>query len=291
MEKKAERREADDIQKARDRVMSADEKREAAAGRKRKERERKYTADVEAGIRNEDFTLKVTKKRRIDKPELRDDSSSNNIGELSRPARQIETRYKEKHRTHRSGRKKIREPAERVYKNWKSPFLLDRILRAAIRTKDPIKGLSSTAIVKDLQIRDRKTFGSLSATTIQAWFDRDNLGRRIWKESVLEAAKTNGNLPGHEKGGRKGALSAYPELVERIREQLTRLREAGAPLNLIAVRAVIIATIQTMAPEVFEVRYSDGSYFKVSDSYCRAFLRMTMEWSERKATKAAQHTP
>jgi hypothetical protein len=62
-ERKAEWREADETQKARDRVMSADEKREAATGRKCKERELKYAADVEAGIRNDDFTLKVTKKR------------------------------------------------------------------------------------------------------------------------------------------------------------------------------------------------------------------------------------
>jgi hypothetical protein len=63
-ERRAEQREADHVQKARDRVMAADEKREAAAGRKCKERERQYAADVEAGIRNEDFTLAV-KKRRI----------------------------------------------------------------------------------------------------------------------------------------------------------------------------------------------------------------------------------
>ncbi|KAF8179770.1 hypothetical protein K438DRAFT_1977134 [Mycena galopus ATCC 62051] len=265
---------------------------EAAAGLKHKEREAKYAAAIEAGVRNEDFTLKDPKKRRILKPELRDEPSSRNIGELSRPMRQIENRFKERHRTHRSGREKIREPAERVYKNWKSMFLLDRILRAGIQTKDPTKGLSSTAIVKYLQIRDRETFGSLSATTLQSWFDRDNLGGRIWMDS---------------KGGRKGALvskkideyklaltswwSAYPEVVERVEEQLMRLREVGTPLNLIAVRAVIIATIQTMAPEVFEMRYSDGSIFKVSDSYCCAFLRMTMEWLERKLTKAAQHTP
>lgn len=46
-----------------------------------------------------------------------------------------------------------------------------------------------------------------------------------------------------------------------------------------------------MAPEVFETKYPDGSHFKVSDSYCRLFLRSTMEWSERKATRAAQHLP
>jgi hypothetical protein len=85
--------------------------------------------------------------------------------------------------------------------------------------------------------------------------------------------------------------SAYPEVVDSIKGQLTRLREAGAPLNLIGVRAIIIATIHKMAPEVFDRTYADGSYFRVSDLYCRAFLRITMDWSVRKATKAAQSTP
>jgi hypothetical protein len=57
-----------------------------------------------------------------------------------------------------------------------------------------------------------------------------------------------------------GGKSAHPEVVEMIKKQLTRLCEAGAPLNLIAVRAIIIATIHKMAPEVFEKRYADGSY-------------------------------
>jgi hypothetical protein len=62
---KAEWRAATELQDVRDRVVTADEKREAAAGRKRKERERKYLADVEAGVRNEDFTLKARKKRKV----------------------------------------------------------------------------------------------------------------------------------------------------------------------------------------------------------------------------------
>ncbi|KAJ7803881.1 hypothetical protein B0H14DRAFT_3486916 [Mycena olivaceomarginata] len=248
-ERRAEQREADHVQKARDRVMAADEKREAAAGRKRKERERRYAADVEAGIRNGDFTLAV-KKRLIVTPALRDESSSDNIAELSRPARQIENRYKEKHRTHRSGQKKGYVP---------------NIPRKA-------------CIVKDLQARDRETFASLKPTTVQARFERDSLGGLIWKKSVLEAAKLNGNTPGTRKVDER---TAYREVVETVKQQLSLLRGAGAPLNLIAAKA----------PEAFEMRYSDGSYFTVSDPYCRAFWRTTKEWSERKSTKAAQPTP
>jgi hypothetical protein len=117
-EMRAEWKAAGNLQKVRNEVLAATEKREAAASRKRKQRESQYLADVEAGIRNEDFSLKM----------------------------------------------------------------------------------------KYLHNRDRETFADLAPTTVQGWFDHDDLGRRIWKQSVLDAAKVNGNTPGHNKGGRKGAL-------------------------------------------------------------------------------------
>jgi hypothetical protein len=129
--------------------------------------------------------------------ELSDKPNVNKMAEVTRPARQIEQRYKEKNRTHRSGRKKLHEPHERVYKNWKTPVLFAMILEAGRKTKTS-RGLSSTAIAKHLQAREPKIFADLSATTIQAF--------QIWKKSVLESAKVNGNTPGHDKGGRRGAL-------------------------------------------------------------------------------------
>lgn len=79
--------------------------------------------------------------------------------------------------------------------------------------------------------------------------------------------------------------------MESIENHLTTLRDAGAPLSLVAVRAIIIAAIQKDKPELFEQTFRDGSTFCVSDTYCRKFLRGTMQWSERKATKAAQKLP
>lgn len=139
--------------------------------------------------------------------ELYDEPNVDDVAELSPPARQIQTQFKEKHRTHLSGRKKIREPHKRVYKHWKTPFLFKQILLAGKNTKDSA-GLSPTGIVKYLQNRDRETFADLAPTTVQGWFDHDDLGRRIWKQSVLEAARVSGNTPGHDRGGRKGALAS-----------------------------------------------------------------------------------
>ena len=79
--------------------------------------------------------------------------------------------------------------------------------------------------------------------------------------------------------------------METIQNHLITLRNAGAPLSLVAVRAIIVAAIQKERPELFERTLRDGSTFHVSNSYCREFLYGTMQWSERKATKAAQKLP
>jgi hypothetical protein len=65
----------------------------------------------------------------------------------------------------------------------------------------------------------------------------------------------------------------------------------GTPLSLVAVRAIIVAIVQKEKPELFERSFKDGSTFRVSDSYCRTFLHNVLQWSERRATKAAQKLP
>ncbi|KAJ7873026.1 hypothetical protein B0H13DRAFT_1895135 [Mycena leptocephala] len=129
---KAEQRAERELHKIQDQIVAVDEKRDGAKKRKREQRERKYLAEKEAGIRNDDFTLKEPKKRKV---ELRDEPNESNMAEVTRPARQIEQRYKDKHRTHTTGRKKVHEPHERVYKNWKTPVLFAMILEAGRKTK------------------------------------------------------------------------------------------------------------------------------------------------------------
>ncbi|KAF8144091.1 hypothetical protein K438DRAFT_2102869 [Mycena galopus ATCC 62051] len=212
-----EQRAEEELQKSRDQVVVANEKREATKKRKREERERKYLAQVEAVIRNADFALKTTKKRKV---QLSDEPDVTNMAEATRPARQIEQRFKEKHRNHPLVARK-------------SSNRMSTSIRSGRRR------LSSTAIAKYLQGREPKIFADLTATTIQNWFERDDLGVRIWKKSVLESAKVDENTPGHDKGGHRGALSAYPKAVDNIKQQLTRLREAVAPLNLIGISEAV----------------------------------------------------
>ncbi|KAJ7786778.1 hypothetical protein B0H14DRAFT_2630160 [Mycena olivaceomarginata] len=192
-ELKAEQRAEEELQKTRNQIVVADEKREAAKKRKREERERRYFTEVEAGIRNDDFTLKTKKKRKV---ELRDEPNVNNMAEVTRPARQIEQRYKEKNRTHPTGREED-----------------ENFARAVVDCE--------SAIAKDLQARDPTIFADLTATTIQVWFERDDPGIQIWKKSVLESAKLNGNTPGH-------AMTNFAPLCKRSLAAKTRSSSSAA---------------------------------------------------------------
>ncbi|KAJ7218610.1 hypothetical protein GGX14DRAFT_314538, partial [Mycena pura] len=53
----------------------------------------------------------------------------------------------------------------------------------------------------------------------------------------------------------------------------------------------MVAFIKQVEPHLFDRVMSDGSEFRCSDSFVRKFLRNTMGWSERCATRAAQKTP
>jgi hypothetical protein len=79
--------------------------------------------------------------------------------------------------------------------------------------------------------------------------------------------------------------------VETIQNHLLTLRIAGASLSLVGCSSNHLAAIQKDKPELFEQTFRDGSTFRVFDSYCCRFLHGTMQWSERKATKAAQKQP
>ena len=79
--------------------------------------------------------------------------------------------------------------------------------------------------------------------------------------------------------------------MDAITNRLEQLREASAPVTLVTVRGIVVATILKMAPEIFDRCAKDGSSFRCSDSYLRKWLHGTLLWSERKATRAAQKLP
>ena len=53
----------------------------------------------------------------------------------------------------------------------------------------------------------------------------------------------------------------------------------------------MVATILRMRPEIFGMRLCNGSIFNASDTFVRKWMHETLNWSHRKATRAAQKIP
>ncbi|KAG6823766.1 hypothetical protein H0H92_009110, partial [Tricholoma furcatifolium] len=114
--------------------------------------------------------------------------------------------------------------------------------------------------------------------------------KKRWKESVLRRV-ANGIDPQYNPNGRRGILGAYPAVIKKIQKNLEEMRASGLQMTVITARGVILANIQTHAPEVLTMAAKDGSSFRASDAFVRKFLHGTMNWSHRCATRAAQKLP
>ncbi|KAF9457519.1 hypothetical protein BDZ94DRAFT_1202554, partial [Collybia nuda] len=182
--------------------------------------------------------------------------------------------------------KKCVGPAK--YHNWFDPFLFWQIELARKTAGGP--NMSTRNIVKELKKRDYNTFKGLNRTTVDEWIDRHPGLMPRWKQSVLARMK-QGSDPGHTKGGPKGILAKHPEIVNSIKKRLISLRGTGATLTVVTTRAIVIATIMHLKPEILQERFRDGSTFQASESFIRKWLRTTMGWSRRKGTQAAQKLP
>ncbi|KAJ7314727.1 hypothetical protein DFH08DRAFT_612918, partial [Mycena albidolilacea] len=139
-------------------------------------------------------------------------------------------------------KKKANRPGK--YINWLTPFSWSAITAAQLKV-----GWHYTTIIKELQCSNYDFYQHLSVTTVREWVETVDRCTQ-WKPKVLVRV-TRGSIPGHNKGGRRGILAPYPELVKEIMTQLAEIRGAGAPISLAIVRCVIIALIQTQAPEIF----------------------------------------
>lgn len=228
------------------------------------------------------------------------------IPELSRPRRQ----YKEDHHATQkpSGRKRIKAQQISLRTNWQSPFLWSQI---ELATKKAGKPWQQARIVKLAKQANPKDFSKLTEQVVGRWMDQEakKSGISKWKDSVL-ARVAKGNSPGGQNT-RSGILVStnhsiqesyltkssimsqepYPDLRKKIELRLQSLREAGVALSLLTIRGIMVAYIDHDAPELFERVLSDGSKFKCADSFVRKYLRDTMGWSERCATRAAQKLP
>lgn len=83
----------------------------------------------------------------------------------------------------------------------------------------------------------------------------------------------------------------FPTVEKAIITHLNQLRDASVPLTLVTIRGIVVALIMQLAPEIFEIKAADGSEFRCSDSFIRQWLRTTLNWSERKSTRADHKLP
>ena len=151
------------------------------------------------------------------------------VAELTQPGRVILKKHKEKSRKSQGRKKKghVERPAK--YHNWHTPACWSQILLA---TKEAGPQMNAIEIVKSLKQRDPVIFAGISRTTVNSWINRSS-DPPCWTDSIITRMRdATGNMPGHNKGGQRGILANYPNLVNDIKSELQHLREAGAALTV-----------------------------------------------------------
>ncbi|KAF7330683.1 DDE superfamily endonuclease [Mycena sanguinolenta] len=207
------------------------------------------------------------------------------LAELSRPRREFTEDVRKNNKP--CGRKRKHGKRDAKLVNWQSPMLWSQVEAATRRALPP---WSPRAILEELRKTNPKDFSRLKEQVIGRWIEREG-GTSRWKESVRQKVELGkGNSPGGHVT-RCGVLYPYPETCKKINAHLTSLRAAGVVLTLLTIRAIMISHIEHDAPEVFERAMGDGSHFWCSESFVRRYLRNTLGWSERRATKASQKLP
>lgn len=80
-------------------------------------------------------------------------------------------------------------------------------------------------------------------------------------------------------------------MAQEIQSQLADLRGAGMVLTTRTIRGYMVGVIQHRIPEAFSRADQSGNTFRCSDRFIRRFLHNRLNWSVRKATRAAQKHP
>ncbi|KAJ6509667.1 hypothetical protein DFH09DRAFT_838382, partial [Mycena vulgaris] len=119
---------------------------------------------------------------------------------------------------------------------------------------------------------------TLHRATVWRWIVK---GEKRFTDNALRNIASRRSLAGT---GRTGILTPYPEIVEEILTTLKGLRVSGCVVNVHIARSLMIAIIGKRRPQLLQS-------FSCSENYVRAFLESTLNWTSRKATRAAKHIP
>ncbi|KAJ6601520.1 hypothetical protein B0H10DRAFT_2230550 [Mycena sp. CBHHK59/15] len=210
------------------------------------------------------------KAKHVDLVEFNETVANTTMAEVSSPHRQFKEDSKKNKKP--SGRKQKEKNKKRDSKltNWLHPLLFPRSSRVSWKAMETICYLVGTWIDPE----------------VKAW------GVSKWKASVLNnVERWKGNAPGGHTT-RTGILQPYPEIRKLINDQLTSLRDAGVALTLLTIRGIMVAHITDSAPGLLGSTVgSDSTRFRCSESFVCRYLRNTLGWSQRRATKAEQKLP
>ncbi|KAG2364286.1 hypothetical protein BDR07DRAFT_1280054 [Suillus spraguei] len=90
---------------------------------------------------------------------------------------------------------------------------------------------------------------------------------------------------------RKNILSDHSDIVKLILTNLCSLRTVGVALDTLRCQGIILAWLQHSIPEIFKHVAKDGSCFRCTEKWVKQFLTDHLNWSFRRATRAAQKLP
>lgn len=251
-------------------LTMAEKKRAGARVRKQRERDRKKAMKLAAA--GEDNVKMSEVQNTADLPP---------VAEMSRPKRSIMAGVAKDVKGR--GAKRKWDDKDRINVNWKHPLIFAMIIEAQKEIKLYSVRWSPQEIVSRCQGKSWLIFGHLLPQTLGRWIDRSK-PEPCWSAAVLDEVRLHGNTPRWQRI-RLPLLHAHPEVATKIVHELKNLRKTGMSITVPAVRAVVQAYMQLLAPEVND--------FKCSDSWIRKFVfrEEELRWVMRKPTKAAQKVP
>jgi hypothetical protein len=266
----AERREKELAAKQRKAENQQQRERDLARVRKQRQREREQKGKAAKEPRSKAKRNATTVLMQGADTIAHGSSAIPDVASLSRPT----TQGWKKHRVGTQGGA-VQKQAQRVF--WFDPFLW-AIIEPTVRRC----GWSAEATVKELHRSHPILFdgpnNKLHRATLWKWIVK---GEKRFTDAALRNIASRRSLAG---SGRTGILMPHPEIVEEIVKTLKGLRVSGCVVNVHIARSVMIAVIGRRQPKLLDV-------FSCSETYVRQFLDSTLNWTTRKATRAAKKIP
>lgn len=139
---------------------------------------------------------------------------------------------------------------------------------------------SPTAIERYLKREDSVIFKTLWPGTI-----RHRLDGQKWNSKAISGAEES---KATIQKGQSRVLKPYPEVIKLITTQLQGLQTAGLLVNVHNTRAIMLAAITSQVSHIMTKTLQQKSPFVCSEKFVQSFLKSRMNWTLRKATKAAK---